>query len=325
MTAQLPPPVWDNHACPPMALADLPAHLGVLDRYAHAGVDVVSLNIGYGEMAWDEHLAMAQAITAWLSARPDRFCLARSVKQIEAARRAGRLAVVFDVEGAAPLEGDLSRVGILHDLGVRWMLLAYNRRNWAAGGVHDEAGLTPAGRDLISAMEDAGIVVCLSHTAPEAAMAALAVARKPMILSHSNLRTACDHPRNISNELALACAASGGVIGVNGLRLFLGQGAALETLVVQHLLQLVALVGPLHVGLGLDFVFDLAGLESEKSAMKGSFPPGSGYEAPTECTPPEAVPAIRAGLLSAGLAPGEVAAIMGGNWHRIAQRCWVDA
>lgn len=322
MTALLPPPVWDNHACPPMALADLPTHLPALERYRSAGVDVVSLNIGYGEMAWDEHLAMAEAITAWLDDQGERFVLARSLDDIAAARRSGRLAVVFDVEGAAPLAADLTRVEVLARLGVRWMLLAYNRRNWAAGGVHEAAGLTAEGARLIRAMEDAGIVVCLSHTAHEAAIEALAIARKPMILSHSNPRALCDHPRNIADELALACAARGGVIGVNGLRLFLGQGAPPETLVVKHLLYLVGLVGVRHVGLGLDFVFDLTGLEAEKAGMAGTFPPGCGYEKPTECTPPEAIPAIRAGLAAAGLAPDDIAAILGGNWQRIAEECW---
>ena len=322
MNAPLPPPVWDNHACPPMALGDLAAHLPALNRYRDAGVEVVSLNIGYGEMAWSEHLAMAEAITAWLASHAERFVLAHSLADIAAARRSGRLAVVFDVEGAAPLEGDIARVETLARLGVRWMLLAYNRRNWAAGGVHDAAGLSPEGMQLIRTMEDAGIVACLSHTAHAAAMQALAIARKPMILSHSNPRALCDHPRNISDELALACAARGGVIGVNGLRLFLGNGAPVETKVLEHLLYLVKLVGPRHVGLGLDFVIDLDGLEVEKAAMTGTFPPGCGYELPTECTPPEAIPAIRTGLAEAGLTDAEVAAILGGNWQRIAEACW---
>ncbi|MFO6448745.1 dipeptidase [Erythrobacter sp. NE805] len=324
MSAPLPAPVWDNHACPPMAIDDLPAHLPTLQRYRDAGVDVVSLNIGYGEMAWEDHLAMAKAITAWLAAHPDRFVLARSLAEIDAARGAGRLAVVFDVEGAAPLEGDLGRVAQLRQVGVRWMLLAYNRRNWAAGGVHEAAGLTPEGVRLIRQMEDAGIVVCLSHTAHAAAMQALAIARKPMILSHSNPRALCDHPRNITDDLARACAARGGAIGVNGLRLFLGTGAPVERLVLEHVLYLVKLVGPRHVGLGLDFVFDLAGLEAEKAAMASTFPGGCGYEQPTECTPPEAIPALRAGLAAAGLAGEEIAAILGGNWQRIAEECWGD-
>ena len=316
------PPVWDNHACPPMAVADLPRHLPVLDRYREAGVDVVSLNIGYGEMSWAEHVAVAAGIQRWLARHADRHVQARTLADIEKARGSGRLAIVFDVEGAAPLEGDLARVPQLHALGVRWMLLAYNRRNWAAGGVHEEAGLTAEGEALIRAMEDAGIVVCLSHTAPDAAMAALAVARKPMILSHSNPRALCDHPRNIPDDLALACARTGGVIGVNGLQLFLGTGAPLDELVTRHILHLVRLVGPAHVGLGLDFVFDLEGLEQEKASMAGTFPPGCGYEAPTLCTPPEAIPAIRERLVAEGLSTDDVAAILGGNWQRVAKACW---
>lgn len=324
MTLLLPAPVWDNHACPPMAIGDLPRHLPTLARYRAAGVDVVSLNIGYGEMGWDEHLALADAITAWLAARPGEYRLVRRLADIAAAREAGQLAVVFDVEGAAPLEGKLGRVEVLHQMGVRWMLLAYNRRNWAAGGVHEAGGLTSAGAALIGAMEDAGIVVCLSHTAPAAAMEALAIARKPMILSHSNPRALCDHPRNISDDLARACAARGGVIGVNGLQLFLGTGEPMEELVLKHIFYLVDLVGPRHVGLGLDFVFDLDGLEAEKAAMANTFPAGSGYEQPTRCTPPEAIPGIRKELAAVGLDPADIAAIMGGNWLRIAQACWRD-
>jgi membrane dipeptidase len=114
------------------------------------------------------------------------------------------------------------------------------------------------------------------------------------------------------------------VIGINGLQLFLGDKAPVEELVLQHILYLVDLVGPRHVGLGLDFVFDLEGLEAEKAAMANTFPAGSGYEQPTRCTPPEAIPGIRAGLAAADLDPADIAAIMGGNWLRIAEACWRD-
>jgi membrane dipeptidase len=316
--------IWDNHACLPMDPQANLRFLGQLGRFRSAGADVISLNIGYGEMALSEHIRLAVQMRRWIAARPERFVLVETEAGAAAVAGSGRLGVVFDMEGAAPLAGRLHWLERLRALGVRWILIAYNRANAFGSGCHDaiDEGLTAEGITLIDRMEQVGMAVCLSHTSYRTAFEALDRARRPVVFSHSNPRALHDHPRNIPDDLIRACAASGGVVGVNGLGLFLGGEGAAAARAADHIDHIVQLVGVDHVGLGLDFVFDLAGLEIEKAAMANTFPPGLGYEAPTRCLGPEDIPRIAAILRTRGYDERALGAVMGGNWLRIARACW---
>ena len=320
--------IWDNHACLPMEPHANLRFLPQIERYRRAGVDVVSLNAGYGEMSLEEHLGLLRQMRSWLLANTERYLLIETVADVELARASGRLGVTFDVEGAAPFAQAAqsldASLDLLCELGVRWILLAYNRSNPFGGGCHDtdDPGLSAAGAALIAAMERAGIVTCLSHVGYRTARDALGHGSRPMIFSHSNPRALQDHPRNLPDELIRLCAARGGVVGVNGLGLFLGNEGSTAQRAADHVDYIVQLTGPEHVGLGLDYVFDMAGLEEEKASMASSFPRGMGYEKPTTCLPPEAIPDIAAILRARGYDDAALSAVLGGNWLRIAKQCW---
>lgn len=316
--------VWDNHACLPMDLAANAAFLPQLRRYRDAGVGVVSLNIGYGAMPLDEHVRLLAQMRRWVDDHPDICRQVATVADIDAARAAGQLGIVYDIEGAAPLEGAVDLVDAFHALGVRWILLAYNRRNAFASGVHDavDEGLSAEGRALVRRMVEVGVVPCLSHTGYRTARDVLSAADGPVIFSHSNPRALCDHPRNIPDDLIDGCAATGGVVGINGLAIFLGGEGATAARVADHVDYIVQRVGPEHAGLGLDYVFDLEGLEAEKASMAGTFPPGLGYEEPTVCVPPEAIREVAESLAARGYDEPALRAILGGNLRRVAEAAW---
>src|SRR5471032_2923893 len=125
----------------------------------------------------------------WIAANPRDYRLIDTVDDIVAARAAGQLAIGFDIEGANAIDDQLSLVGIYRDLGVRWMLLAYNRNNRAAGGCQDEdSGLTPFGRSLLEELAEQGVVACCSHTGYRTAREAIDASPTPVIFSHSNPR-----------------------------------------------------------------------------------------------------------------------------------------
>ncbi|ATE65785.1 hypothetical protein CMV14_16410 [Rhizorhabdus dicambivorans] len=84
---------------------------------------------------------------------------------------------------------------------------------------------------------------------------AIDYARNPPIFWHSSPAGALDRPRNVPDQLLRACADKGGVIGLSGFGPFLGDGDPVGNLVMQ-LRCAIDLVGPAHVGLGLDYVFD---------------------------------------------------------------------
>jgi membrane dipeptidase len=139
-------PVWDHHACLPLRPND-PSFLPQLSRHKAAGFDAITVNIGFGEQGPEEHLRMIAALRHWLLARPQEYLLLQQAGDVERARATGRLAVGFDIEGANAVGDQLSLIQLYYDLGVRWMLMAYNTSNRAGGGCQDEdGGLTNFGR-----------------------------------------------------------------------------------------------------------------------------------------------------------------------------------
>jgi membrane dipeptidase len=233
----------------------------------------------------------------------------------------GVLGVVFDIEGMCPVQDDPRFVKEFYDLGVRWMLVAYNRNNLAGGGCMDsDTGLTTTGRSIIDAMEKVGMVLCLSHTGARTARDALEYANNPVIFSHSNPFGDTPHPRNVADDLMRLCAAKGGVIGLSGIGPFLGATLDLTQRLLRQIKYVIDLVGPEHVGLGLDYVFDRQNLEDDVRLNPSLYPPGvTGGLAMIE---PEEIPSIADGLTALNLTDEQIRDVLGNNWLRIATRVW---
>jgi membrane dipeptidase len=314
--------VWDNHICLPMDPAKNLAALPALYRYRAAHTDVVSINIGYGDYPLDGHFLLLDQMRTWFSERGDDFVLVDSPSDIVNAKAKGALAVVFDVEGAACLDDDISFVSRFAKLGVRWMLMAYNRNNKFAGGCHDEdEGLSELGKSLIDEMFRVGITPCCSHTGYKTAAAVIDYASGPILFSHSNPRALHEHPRNIPDALIDQCAAKGGVIGINGVNVFLGVDAiTTPTRIAQHVDYIIQRAGPQSVSLALDSSVGYT-FEPESIASSSLFPSGWGYER-IAIAEPEIMPAITEALLKMGYNDDVVRQVLGLNLMAIAQTNW---
>ena len=314
--------VWDNHACLPLRSAD-DAWLPSIDRHRQSGVDVVSLNVGYGDQGSERHLAALERFRAWYGARPDRYVLAGSAADIRAAKAAGKLAILFDIEGMNALDGEPGRVADYYALGVRWMLIAYNHANPAGGGCLDEdAGLTELGRAAIAEMERVGMLLCCSHTGWRTAMEAIETSRAPVILSHSNADSVWPHPRNAPDELMVACARTGGVVGINGIGPFLGSETASAGAMVRHIEHALALVGEDHVSIGLDYSFDQASTRTYLERMSPEARRKLRLEGELSMAPPETFPELAQLMLDRGHPSVVVRKVLGENLMRLAEQVW---
>ena len=314
--------VWDHHTCMPLRPLDT-SFLPQLQRHKTAGFDAVTVNVGFGEMGVEEHFRMIASLRHWLLARPADYVLIESASDIESARASGRLAVGFDIEGAQAIGDQTSLVQLYYDLGVRWMLLAYNRNNRVGGGCQDnDSGLTTFGRSVITEMERVGMQVCLSHAGERTVRDAFSVATRPVIFSHSNCAALHAHPRNISDEFIRACAATGGVVGINGVGIFLGANDISSATYARHVDHVVQLVGIAHVSVALDYVFDMQELDEYMRTMSQTFPPGLGYEHGARFVPPEQIGEIVATLQGLGYGRDDLQALLGGNLMRLARGVW---
>jgi membrane dipeptidase len=314
--------VWDNHGCMPLRPFD-ESFLPQLSRYKAAGVKVVSLNIGYGEQGIEQHIRMAAALRQWVSLHQEQFVLVGTMAEIERASAEAKLGIFFDIEGMNAVADQLSMIQLYYDLGVRWMLVAYNRHNPAGGGCQqdDDPGLTAFGRKVLDEMARVGMIACCSHTGYRTTMDVMSYSSRPVIFSHSNARAVFDHPRNVQDDALKACAATGGVVGINGISLFLGKGKSMVDQFIRHLDHVVQLIGPAHAGIGLDYVFDMDEL-GDMTTNAATFPPELGYNQPISIVPPEALEEIVGNLLRMGYSEGDLRGILGANFARVANAVW---
>ena len=315
--------VWDNHGCMPVARPHDTTFLHQLQRYQASGVSAVMLNVGFGDMGIEDHVRTLASLRHWLQARPKEYLLLNTSDDIELAHATGRLAVGFDIEGANAVADQPSLVSLYYDLGVRWMLLAYNNNNLVGGGCQDEdTGLTVYGRQVIAEMERVGMQVCCSHTGHRTVRDVFDIATKPVIFSHSNPSAVHSHPRNIPDDLIQACAATGGVVGINGIGTFLGGNDNNSATFARHVDHVAQLVGPDHVALGLDYVFDTQELDDYLARMGHSFPAELGYKTGVLMVAPEQLEDIVVILQGWGYSDANLRAILGGNLMRLARTVW---
>ena len=97
--------VWDNHGCMPLRHED-ETFLPQLVRYRNSGIDIVSLNVGFDALPWENTIHMIAQFRRWIGLHSDHYRLVQSVEDIQRARDSGRLGICFDIEGGNSLNAD---------------------------------------------------------------------------------------------------------------------------------------------------------------------------------------------------------------------------
>jgi membrane dipeptidase len=292
-----------------------------LARFRRAGFTFVSVTASDFPPTFEGVLRCVRRVQELANMEGSQFAVGSSPPAIERARREGKLSVGFNVQDTVQLGTDLSRIGGLRAIGVRHMLLAYNTRNLVAHGCADvtDAGLSPFGRQVVREMNRVGMIVDCSHTGRRSSLEAIELSQQPTIFSHSNPYSVCSHIRNIHDEQIRACSASGGVIGIAGIGAFLGDPSARAECMFRHIDYVVTLVGPEHVGLGIDYVKDMNAVWEAIRAQKDTAWPdptgtqlyeGGGFQ-------PEQLTELVQIMLAHGYSATAVKDILGANFKRV--------
>jgi membrane dipeptidase len=209
----------------------------------------------------------------------------------------GHIAIVLSVEHADCTERSLNVLRILYEIGVRSIGLTHNVSSWAADGcmeARENVGLTRFGEAIVHEMNKLGILVDLAHLSPSAFYSVLDVTKKPVIFSHGNVKTICNHPRNLSDDQLKALEENGGVIGISYVPDFVDKTSPNLDLLLDHIEYVISIVGVDTVGLGSDF-------------------DGGG----TLLADATEVPIITKGLINRGYSKDEICKILGGNIYRV--------
>jgi membrane dipeptidase len=314
--------VWDMTL--PIITPGLPERKGDLfARFAGSGFDFATITLAIDGMDFRVAAQQVADHRRFVHERSETCILVESAEEVLRAREAGKLGVGFHFQGTAPFEDNLAWVDLAYKLGVRHALMAYNEKNRVGCGCHvsEDTGLTEFGRELIGEMNRVGMIVDCAHTGYRTTMETIEASQSPAIISHTNVRVLCDHPRCVWDDQIQACAAKGGVLGMTGLSGFLGGGGATPERLVDHIDHVANLVGPAHVGLGLDYVYDLETFMTFVARMPDRYPPESGYQDMRQLEPEE-VPRITEELLRRGYGETEIRGILGENWLGVCRGIW---
>jgi len=314
--------LWDAHAG---IFPDPEVKLNLLEAWRETGVNYVSINVGFDVVDWQRTLATVAAYRRWLLTNDERYTLVANVDDIAVAKNHDKLAVAFDIEGMNALNGDINMVSVYHSLGVRQMLFAYNLNNTAAGGCHDsDMGLTRFGFEIVREMNRVGMIVDCSHAAYRTTMDIMAESSAPVVFSHSNPLNIWDHQRNITDEQIKACADTGGVIGINGMGIFLGENDVSNQTLLGHICYVSELVGTEHVGFGFDYSPDTGvDVGSILASRPDYWPGGQQYDTPgIKHTCPSQLPDLVEGLSTRGFSDSEIRGFLGENFYRVAAAAW---
>ena len=183
---------------------------------------------------------------------------AADIKRLNAERRC---AAVLTIEDGRFVNGDMDKLRMLYNTGVRTMSLTWNHANcFGYPNSPDSAimnsGLTGFGKDAVREMNDLGMLIDVSHLSDGGFRDIIELSKKPVSATHSNCRALCGHRRNLTDEMIRALANKGGVSGLNFCPDFLTEDGLqlcrIEDL-CRHVLHFIAVGGEDCVGLGTDF------------------------------------------------------------------------
>jgi membrane dipeptidase len=204
------------------------------------------------------------------------------------------IGAMLSVEGAQNLEGKSENLDMLYNAGFRMIGLAHFFDNELAGSMHGEkkGGLTPFGRQMLAAMEQKGIIVDVAHASHAAFADVMALATRPVVVSHGGVKGTCNTNRNLTDDELRQLAANGGIIGIGYWDAAVCAPTPAAT--AKAIVYAAKVAGIDHVALGSDFDGSItAGIDTAH------------------------VSAVTQALIDAGMSEADIAKVMGGNAIRL--------
>ena len=223
-----------------------------LSKWSPAG-QVTALFAPPGKDTEEDFEWILAAAEKEFAANEDIAVLCRSAEEIRAAGAAGKVALILAVEGATLLGCSIDSLLRAYDRGVRIVTLIWNKDNILCGSAQDSrSGLTAAGLEFCRVCWEKGVAVDLSHASEKTFWDVIRIASRPVLCSHSNAKSICDHPRNLTDAQISAVIHNDGCIGLNLCPDFLGRGRNMDA-ILAHVDHFLCMDARENLCLGTDF------------------------------------------------------------------------
>jgi membrane dipeptidase len=255
-----------------------------------------------------------EKIFALESASSREFRVVRTIGEIHTALEQDALSAVIHFEGAEPIDAQLEYLHRFYEDGLRSVGIVWSRENAFGHGVHFEfpgspdmgPGLTDAGKELVRACNQLGIMLDLSHLNEKGFWDVENISQAPLVATHSCVHALCPSPRNLNDKQLDAIGASGGVVGVNFAIKFLRKDGKENpdtplSELVHHFCYIADRIGIDHLAIGSDF---------------------DGTTIPSEIGDVTGLPKLLAALRDGGFDEEALVKITLNNWLRVLSDTW---
>lgn len=216
---------------------------------------------------------------------------------------AGKMSAILTIEGPAGIDFDPGMLELMYKVGFRITSLGWNEHNVLCGSHKTGGGLTDLGREYIKEAQRLGMIIDVSHCSDEAFWDMIECTQAPIIATHSNSRSVCDHSRNLTDDMFRAIVQTGGVAGFNQCAPFVGDQPDLDT-ACDHFLRFMELdPSGKHIALG----GDLDGCDELPAGFEGV----------------QSYPVLAERLLERGLSDENLRDIFWNNAFGVIQKCCI--
>jgi len=314
----------------------LPLDAGELADIRASGLTAMNFTVGsVGSYAndFDETISNIAYWDREIAAHPDLLMKITHGAQIDEAKRAGRLGIIYGFQDTTMYGENLDRFDEFHNFGVRIVQLTYNRRNLMGDGCLEpgNAGLSKLGRSMVEKMNARGVLLDLSHCGQRTTREGIEASTKPVAITHSGcIGLASDMPRNKRDEELHLLAERGGVIGIYVMPYLRSSGQVMADDVVKHIDYAVNICGEDHVGIGTDGTTSAVDATPEfkkkfaeeiaQRQKRGISAPGERADSFTfapDLNTPERFEKIAWLLSKRGYSDARVEKVLGGNFARL--------
>ncbi len=293
--------------------------------------------VGNQPDVWERVTDFMDNMDSVFNANPDFLIKVKTAADIEAAKKSGKLGIIYGTQDTSMVGTDLDRLSKMKERGVGAVQLTYNLRNLSGDGSlePDNAGLSKLARATIERIEAEKMLFDLSHGGARTIREGLAAAKRPPTISHTGCRDLHDNPRNVFDADMKSVADKGGVVGIYFMPFLVANSQPTTADVVTHIEHAWKVCGEDHVGIGTDNgplprVID----EKARAAARkdNEYRTRMGFAAPGEG--PDVFPLVmdlnrvdRFGHLSGELAArghgqAKIEKLMGGNLLRLYRDVW---
>jgi membrane dipeptidase len=324
------PGLPDNAALTPTDLADV----------RDSGVTAMNVTVnlpGNGPDRFEKTIEIIAAVEREIAEHPDVFIKVLGSAPLLQAKLTHRAGIIMGCQDTTMLEGDLQRLQVFHDLGVRICQPTYNRRNLMGDGCMETAdgGLSQLGHEFVAEINRLHMVLDLSHAGPRTIAEGIAASAAPAAITHTGCRALVDLPRNTYDRELKALADRGGVAGIFFMPFLVASGQPHAEDLIRHLEHAVNICGEEHVGLGTDgniggaIINDTymaaARKEHEDRVKAGIAAPGETadvYPLIAEYNDPRRFHHLADDLSRRGWTSGRIEKILGQNFLRLFSDVW---